>query len=57
MPTTTLIVGAAILLDALIVTATLVWVRVANLEDLLVLLLYRRVGKTPPQISQYQGFF
>jgi len=51
------IVAGGVLLYGLIVTATLAWVRLAAFEDLLVLLLFRRAGKVPPQVSQYQGFF
>jgi hypothetical protein len=57
MPIAWIVIGAAALLYGLIVVVTLAWVRLANFEDLLILLLFRRVGKVPPQVSQYQGFF
>jgi hypothetical protein len=52
-----LILAAGVLTEALTIMAVLIWVRLGNLGDLLALLLWRRAGKTPPQISQYQGFF
>lgn len=52
-----LVIAAAVLLYGLVVAAALVWLRLANLGDLLVLLLYRRSGKAPSHLSQYGGFY
>jgi hypothetical protein len=52
-----MLLGAAALLEGLIVVVAVAWLRLGTITDLLTLLLYRRAGKTPPQLSQYQGFF
>jgi hypothetical protein len=52
-----LIIAAGLLAEALTIMAVLMWVRLGNLGDLLALLLWRRAGKVPPQISQYRGYF
>jgi len=56
MPAMWTILGAAALLEGLVVVAAVAWLRLGDLADLLTLLLWRRAGQSPPPIvSQYSG--